>query len=118
VEETLRIIIDDDAPLLAELREAAETAGLSPRSPPRVRGVADILLAIGSAGAFTAVYQIIASVLKKDAERELTLKLGEVVLTVKGHNLPEEQKLLSLLMPKLVPKPPGDGPRARDPKPS
>jgi hypothetical protein len=105
VPASLHVIAGDDPELLTKLTEAAEAAGLRPTLPVRLRTVppaAEIILAIGSAGAFTALYQIIGSLLKKNENRELTLKLGDVELTLKGHTLPEEEALLERLAPELL----------------
>lgn len=64
---------------------------------------AEVIVAVGSAGIFTAVYQAIASYLKRHKDRELTLKKGEVAITIKGHSLPEETDLLKALAPELLP---------------
>lgn len=65
---------------------------------------AEIIVALGSAGIFTAVYQTIASYLTRNQSRELTLTKGKITLTIKGHSLPEETELLKKLAPELLPK--------------
>lgn len=65
---------------------------------------AEIIVALGSAGIFSAVYQAIASYLTRNQSRELTLTKGKVTITIKGHSLPEETELLSKLAPELLPQ--------------
>lgn len=65
---------------------------------------AEVIVALGSAGIFTAVYQTIASYLTRNQSRELTLTKGKVTITIKGHSLPEETELLKKLAPELIPK--------------
>lgn len=65
---------------------------------------AEIIVALGSAGIFTAVYQAIASYLTRNQARELTLTKGKVTITIKGHSLPEESELLKQLAPELLPQ--------------
>ncbi len=67
-------------------------------SPP-----SDIIVALGSAGVFTAVYKAISSFLSRNRDRELTLERGEVKITIKGHSLPEEMDLLKKIAPELLP---------------
>jgi hypothetical protein len=64
----------------------------------------EVLLALGSAGAFTVFYQTIAAYLKRDEGRELTLEKGDVRITLKGRNLPEELALIRKLAPELLPQ--------------
>jgi hypothetical protein len=44
---------------------------------------AEIIIALGSAGVFTAVYEVIKSYLNRNQGRELTLSRGEVSITIK-----------------------------------
>jgi hypothetical protein len=62
----------------------------------------DLLVTIGSAGVFTAIYQTISSFLMRNQNRELTLSRGEQKITIKGHSLPEEKALLKLLAPEFL----------------
>jgi hypothetical protein len=103
-----RISSPDDPQLLVEAEAAACSAGLEPKHPARFRDIPaslDILVALGSAGAFTALYQVIASLLAKNKDRELTIERKGLKLTLKGHSLPEEKALLLQLAPELVEKP-------------
>jgi len=65
---------------------------------------AEIIVALSSAGIFTAVYQTISSYLIRNQARELTLTKGKVTITIKGHSLPEETELLKKLAPELLRK--------------
>jgi hypothetical protein len=64
---------------------------------------AEVIIALGSAGVFTAVYETIKSYLERNQSRELTLAKGEVSVTIKGHTMPQERELLKLLAPELLP---------------
>ena len=65
---------------------------------------AEVIIALGSAGIFTTIYQTIVSYLTRNQNRELTLTKGKVTITIKGHSLPEETVLLKKLAPELLPK--------------
>lgn len=65
---------------------------------------AEIIIALGSAGLFTAVYQAISSYLTRNEGREIQLSKGKVSITVKGHSLPDEMQLLRELAPELLVK--------------
>jgi hypothetical protein len=67
----------------------------------RTRGglpITEVVIALSSAGAFTAIYQIICKFLERHKDREITLERGKVKVTVKGHSLPEEKELLDALL--------------------
>lgn len=84
----------DDA-LFAEVEASLQNYGSWPPMLP----LNDLLVTLGSAGAFTALYQIISMILQRHKERELTFERGETKITIKGHNLPEERELLKQLFP-------------------
>lgn len=103
---SIKLVISIDqseADLRVELVDAIKTAGLDISRGPRKRGepVVDIILTLGSAGAFTALYQIICKLLEKNKDRRLVIKYkgGEVEIT--GHSLPEELSLLQKIAPGL-----------------
>jgi hypothetical protein len=61
------------------------------------RGVpsgAELIVALGSAGVFTAVWQIVREIVKRHSSREVIISIGQVSITVKGHTHQEEEKLL------------------------
>lgn len=100
----LVISIDkSESALAVELANAMKTAGLNISRGPRRRGepVMDIILTLGSAGAFTALYQIICKLFEKNKDRKLVIKYkgGEIEIT--GHSLPEELSLLQKIAPEL-----------------
>lgn len=64
----------------------------------------EVIVALGSAGVFSALYQSISSYLMRNQNRELTLEKGKVKITIKGHSLPEEMELLKEIAPELLPK--------------
>jgi hypothetical protein len=81
--------LGDESKVYVEAMENDRGADLS--------SIPSILIALGSAGAFSAVYQVVVSYLGRNKERELVLEIGGNKLTVKGHSLPEEKELLSIL---------------------
>jgi hypothetical protein len=67
-----------------------------------VPAASDILLTLSSAGAFTALWQIIKNVLARQGAREIKVSLGGSSLTVKGHPRPEEEQLMQRFLDKAV----------------
>jgi hypothetical protein len=61
----------------------------------------EIIVALGSAGVFSAVFQVISSYLTKNKDREITLEHNGSKITIKGHSLPEEKELLQKLLIKV-----------------
>ncbi len=63
----------------------------------RRRGVlsgTEIVVALGSAGVFTSVWEIIKALVNKHTSKEVTIAIGENSITVKGHRSHEEDELL------------------------
>jgi len=58
----------------------------------------ELIVALGSAGVFSAVYQSILSYLSRNQNRELTLTKGKTTITIKGHSVPDEIELLKTLV--------------------
>ena len=103
---TLTLSVTGDHQLISELDEALTTAGLAPRSPARMRtlpGAAEIIVALGSAGAFTALYQIISKLLERHKDREIKIERAGCSISLKAHGFTEEKELLKLLAPELLP---------------
>ena len=78
--------------------------GTGYRAPGDVPGL-EMIVALGSAGVFTAVLQTIQQFLYKNKEREITLEReGKKVtkISIKGHGLSEEKELLKELLPELA----------------
>lgn len=95
---------DNHPDLLAEIEKEAKEIGLNPTRPVRMRTGSlpiEIIVALGSAGAFTALFQLISNLLSKNKDRELTITIPseEKTLTLKGHSLPEEKELIKRLAP-------------------
>jgi hypothetical protein len=80
--------IGGDDKVYLETRSEARGVGLNT--------ISSMLVALGSAGAFTALYRVIASYIGRNKERELVLEINGNKLSVKGHSLPEEKELLTL----------------------
>jgi len=102
----LRIHVGDDAKLSNEIRQGINLAGLdlNPRGV-RIRipiSPNEIVVALGSAGAFTALYKIICKVLEKDKDREIRIEREGVSIQIRGHSIPNEKELLKQLAPELT----------------
>ncbi len=105
----LKIQANENPDLVAEMIQAIQAAGgkvqgpaIQTRSPVPVT---DIILALGSAGVFTALYKIIREFLAKN-RGEITLETQNVKLTLKGpYLLPDAIALLEILTPELSPEP-------------
>ena len=102
----LRIRTENDTAFAAEAIQAFEEAGIIIRPVPRMRSaspILDIIVELGSAGVFTVLYQTLAALLIKDKDREVTIEgRAGTIITIKGHSLPEELKLLGLVSPDLL----------------
>jgi hypothetical protein len=99
------IRVRGEADLVAQILREIELQKLTTVPVPRTRSLpipAEIVVAIGSAGAFTALYQVINKFLERNKDRELRLESQGRALTIKAHSLPEEQALLKQLAPELV----------------
>ncbi len=70
----------------------------------RVRGepLVDLVVTLGSAGVFTALYQIIFKLVEKNKDRSITIKFKKGEITINGHSLPEELDLLRIVAPELM----------------
>lgn len=66
---------------------------------PELAGFSNLLVILGSTGAFTAAYHIICKYMERHKDKELTLRSGDVIITIKGHSLPEERNLIRDLFP-------------------
>jgi hypothetical protein len=73
--------------------DGLEVPGISPT---------EVIVALGSAGVFTALYQTITSYLARNKDREITLQKGKTKITIKGHSVPDEIELMQLMAPELV----------------
>ncbi len=95
---------DNQPDLLAELEKEAKEVGLNPTRPARMRNIPlqEIIVGLGSAGAFTALFQLISNLLLKNKDRELIIISKGTTLTLKGHSLPEEKELLERLLPEFA----------------
>jgi hypothetical protein len=62
----------------------------------------EVVVAVGSAGAFTALYQVICKVLEKDKDRELTLEYGKKKIIIKGHSIRKGKEILNNLFPEFI----------------
>jgi hypothetical protein len=108
---TLRIDLGDDELLNAEAAQALKAAGVEiespeqPGGPLRTRGAvaaSDLIVALGSGGAFTALYQVLSALIARHHEREIQIERGGVKVSLKGHSLAEEKDLLARLFPEFA----------------
>jgi hypothetical protein len=100
----LWIHLGNDAALAAEATQAIKDAGIEichPR-PERVGVPLEIIVALGSAGAFSGLYQIIGKLLEKNKGWEVTIESERGKITIKGPTLPEVKELLEQLAPELT----------------
>jgi len=90
--------------LVTELIDSMKAANVDVSRGPRQRGmpVADIILTLSSAGAFTALYQVISKALEKNKDRKIVIKSKNKEIEITGHSLPEELMLLQKLAPELI----------------
>jgi hypothetical protein len=59
--------------------------------------IIDMIVALGSAGAFTAVYRIICKWLDRNKNRKLIIKTRNAHVAIVGHSIPDERELLDRL---------------------
>ena len=88
--------------------EILRNAGLSARPSSRVRGLPippEVIVALGSAGVFSALFRTVSSFLQRNTGHEVTMSRGDVSITLKAHTLSEERELLGLLAPELLQPP-------------
>ena len=100
-------VVADVSQALRQL--GGEVYAQMPESQPHTRGglasPTEIVIALGSAGAFTALYQILCKFLERNKDRVLTLERNDVKLILKGHSMPEEKDPLDQLVPELDSQP-------------
>lgn len=101
MEVLLRVITEDDATLTDEIEQALKEEGLDTRRP-RTRGSIEIVVALGSAGAFTALYQVLAKLLERNQGKEVTLERRGTKISLKGLSMHETNELLEQLTPELI----------------
>ena len=61
----------------------------------------NLIIGLGSAGAFSALYQVLCKYIDKDKTRSITIETKSVKLTLTGHSRAEEKAMLELLFPEL-----------------
>lgn len=97
-----------DSALVSEIINLVQQTGGETSSSWRTRGGVspfEIIVALGYAGAFTAIYRVIRDFLNKNKDREIKIERidieQEIKVTIKGHNLPEERELLEKILPEV-----------------
>jgi len=102
----IRIHLDNNDELPKELELAIKETDIDivsiDQSHRGAIAFVDIVVALGSAGAFTALYQIICKLMEKDKDRELTIESDKKKVTLKGFKLPEAKELLKMLAPEVL----------------
>lgn len=93
-----------DASFVAEAMKAFQDAQIEVQKPPGMRGAPtmDIIIALGSAGAFTALYQVINKLLDKNKGRTVKIERGKTKVSLTGYSLPEVKELMEQLAPELL----------------
>jgi hypothetical protein len=103
--DLLAITVDNEVQS-EEIVSELERAGLSvQRGAIRTRGAAaaiDVLVALGSAGVLTIVYQCLTVWCARHEDRELTLEFKGRKITMKGHSPPEQMDVLRQLAPEFL----------------
>ena len=59
--------------------------------------IINMVVALGSAGAFTAVYKIICKWFDRNKNRKLIIGTPDIHITIEGHSIPEQRELLDRL---------------------
>ncbi len=80
-------------------------SGHSDKRGAHVRGLtfpSEIIVALGSAGAFTAFYKVIRKLLEANKDRGVEFIRKGIKVSIKGHSLPEEKELLETLVPEFI----------------
>ena len=87
-------------PELAERLQTHATVRLPPRAPgpPRYLGE-ELIIALGSAGAFTAVYQIIKAYLERHRTAEVSITYGDKHVSFKAYSAPDARTLIREVFP-------------------
>jgi hypothetical protein len=99
----LRLRSDSGAAFGRVLMREMEEAGLSPKPVGHmIPGALEIVVALGSAGAFTTFYNVLSKLLNANKNREITIQFNGFSLSIKGHSVPEEEALLKQIAPQLA----------------
>ena len=87
-------------PELAERLQAHATVRLPPGVPGPLRYTgAELIIALGSVGAFTAVYQIIKAYLERHRTAEVSITYGDKHVSFKGYSAPDARTLIREVFP-------------------
>jgi hypothetical protein len=62
----------------------------------------EIIIALGSVGAFTAIYQLLSSYVQRHSGKELSLEKNGTKISLKGHSQPEAMDIIRQLAPELL----------------
>lgn len=89
----------DAAALAQQLREYATVTTPSAAPAPQRYTGAEIMIALGSAGAFTAAYQIIKAFLDRHQNTEVSVQQGDRHASFKGYSAPDARTLLRETFP-------------------
>ena len=81
---------DDDDSIVGVSAKFAQSRLL--KSPPM-----DIIIALGTAGVFTTVVQIINKFLEKHDNREIIFEHGDTKIAIKGHNPKDTEEIFNKL---------------------
>jgi hypothetical protein len=76
----------------------------------------NIILALGSTGAFVALYKIVIAYLERHKHREMTVKYREFEITFKGHTPEDESVIIKQLSMKTFTQITNSGKKLLKPK--
>ena len=99
----IRIRSSGGIPFGEQLLREIEEIGLSPRQVDNiVPGAVEIIVTLGSAGAFTALYKVLSKLLNTNKSRQITIQHKESSISITGHSIMEEKELIKLIAPHLL----------------
>ncbi len=103
METIFRIHLGNDVALAAKATQAIEDAGIEIRHPRPERAVdpLEIIVALGSAGAFKGLYRIIGGLLVKNKGCKVVIETEWGKIIIEG-TLPEVKEVLEQLAPELI----------------
>lgn len=105
--EVIHIYIQGEDNLISSLIDASSNMQFKITRPVSLRddtNLTTVIATLGSAGVFTAFFQILTRLLQNNKDRELLIERKGAKIVLKGHSLPEEKELISYIAPELLKK--------------
>jgi hypothetical protein len=99
----IRICSNNDFHLAQELQREIGESGVSFKKIDNIiPGASEVIVTLGSAGAFTALYKVLSKVLNVNKNRQITIQHKESSISITGHSLMEEEALIKMIAPHLL----------------